>query len=128
MLGGADASMAGVDARKGQNQQVKTTVSNSNNAIAYMALAFVDDSVPAVELEFAGTTYTPGENLSDPSYPLSRDLHCYTWEGTSKKEAAFLRMIVSGFGQQNFVAPEGYSVLTEERRQQEFENLPETET
>ncbi|WP_415381332.1 PstS family phosphate ABC transporter substrate-binding protein [Halosimplex sp. TS25] len=127
MLGGADASMDGVDARKGQNQQVKTTVSNSNNAIAYMALAFTDDSVPAIELEFDGTTYTPGENLSDPSYPLARDLHCYTWEGTSKKEAAFLRMILSDFGQQNFVEPEGYSKLTDERQQKELDKLPEPE-
>ncbi|WP_123533533.1 PstS family phosphate ABC transporter substrate-binding protein [Halosimplex salinum] len=127
MLGGADAAMDGVDSRKGQNQQVKTTVSNSNNAIAYMALAFVDDSVPAIELEFDGTTYTPGENLSDPSYPLARDLYCYTWQGTSKKEAAFLRMILSDFGQQNFVVPEGYSKLTAERQQAEFDKLPEPE-
>jgi len=127
MLGDSNATMDGVDARKGQNQQVKTTVSNSNNAIAYMALAFVDDSVPALELEFEGTTYTPGENLSDPTYPLARDLHCYTWEGTSKKEAAFLRMIVSDFGQQNFVAPEGYSKLTGERQAEEVEKLPDPE-
>ncbi|MFC7139164.1 PstS family phosphate ABC transporter substrate-binding protein [Halosimplex aquaticum] len=125
MLGDPNASMEGVDARKGQNQQVKTTVSNSNNAIAYMALAFVDESVPAIELEFDGKTYTPGENLSDPSYPLARDLHCYTWEGTSKKEAAFLRMILSDFGQTNFVEPEGYSKLTDERQQTEIEKLAE---
>jgi phosphate transport system substrate-binding protein len=127
MLGDADASMAGVDARKGQNQQVKTTVSNSNNAIAYIALAFVDDSVPAVELAFEDTVYVPGDNLSDPSYPLARDLHCYTWEGTSKREAAFLRMVLSDFGQQNFVVPEGYSKLTDERQQAEFATLPEPE-
>ena len=127
MLGDPNAPMS-VDARKGQNQQVKTTVANSNNAIAYMALAFVDDSVPAVELEFDGTTYTPGENLSDPSYPLARDLHCYTWDGTSKKEAAFLRMILSDFGQQNFVVPEGYSRLTDDRQTEQFDVLPEPET
>jgi len=128
MLGDPNASMPGIDARKGQNQQVKTTVSNSNNAIAYMALAFTDDSVPAVELTFDGTTYVPGENLSDKSYPLSRDLHCYTWEGTSKKEAAFLRMILSDFGQANFVVPEGYSRLTDERQEAELDKLPEPET
>jgi len=127
MLGDPNAPMS-VDARKGQNQQVKTTVANSNNAIAYMALAFVDDSVPALELEFDGTTYTPGENLSDPSYPLARDLHCYTWDGTSKKEAAFLRMILSDFGQQNFVEPEGYSQLTDDRQTEQFDTLPEPET
>jgi len=128
MLGSANAGMAGVDIRKGQNQQVKTTVSSSNNAIAYMALAFVDDSVPAIELTFDGTTYVPGENLSEKSYPLSRDLHCYTWDGTSKKEAAFLRMILSDFGQKNFVVPEGYSRLTDERQQAQLDKLPEPET
>lgn len=127
LLGGPDASMDGVDGRKGENQQVKTTVQNSNNAIAYMALAFVDDTVPAIELEFEGTTYVPGENLSDPSYPLSRDLHCYTWDGTSRREAAFLRMILSDYGQRNFVETAGYSQLTDERQQAEFDKLPEPE-
>jgi phosphate transport system substrate-binding protein len=128
LLGSSDAPMSGVDARKGQNQQVKNLVSNSDNAIGYMALAFVDDSVPAVTLSFDGTEYVPGENLSDPAYPLSRDLHCYTWDGTSKKEAAFLRMILSDFGQQNFVSPVGYSELTDERQQAEIEKLPDTES
>lgn len=126
LLGGPNASMDGVDVRKGENQQVKNLVSRSNNAIAYMALAFVDDSVPALALEFKDTTYVPGENLSDPSYPLSRDLHCYTWEGTSQMEAAFLRMIISDFGQQNFVKHAGYSMLTDERQEQQFDKLPDT--
>ncbi len=127
MLGDPNASMDGVDVRKGQNQQVKSLVSRSNNAIAYMALAFVDDSVPAISLTFEGTTYTPGENLSDPDYPLSRDLHCYTWDGTSKKEAAFLRMVISDFGQENFAKPAGYSALTDERQEAQLSKLPEPE-
>ncbi|ADQ66404.1 phosphate ABC transporter substrate-binding protein, phot family [Halogeometricum borinquense DSM 11551] len=126
LLGDSEAEMPGVDVRKGQNQQVKTTVSKSNNAIAYMALAFVDDSVPAISLEVGGKTYTRGENLSDPGYPLARDLHCYTYEDTSKREAAFLRMILSDFGQQTFVEPTGYAPLTQERRETELSKLPET--
>lgn len=125
LLGSPDAEMGGVDVRKGQNQQVATVVERSDNAIAYMALAFVSETTPAIALEFEGETYVPGENLSDPDYPLSRDLHCYTWEGTSKKEAAFLRMILSEFGQQRFVKPEGYAALTDERRQNQLDALPE---
>jgi len=126
MLGDSDAEMV-VDARKGQNQQVKNLVSNSDNAIAYMALAFTTDDVPAISLTFEGTEYTPGENLADPSYPLSRDLHCYTYEGTSDREAAFLRMIMSDFGQQKFVAPAGYSMLTDERQEEQLNALPDTD-
>ncbi|UPW00009.1 PstS family phosphate ABC transporter substrate-binding protein [Halorussus gelatinilyticus] len=127
MLGGPNAKMPGVDVRKGQNQQVKTVVSKSDNAIAYMALAFVDSEVPAVSLSFDGTVYKPGENLADENYPLSRDLHCYTYEGTSKKEASFLRMIISDFGQQNYVETQGYATLTDERRKKQLDNLPDTE-
>jgi phosphate transport system substrate-binding protein len=128
LLGGPNASMSGVDVRKGQNQQVKTLVSNSDNAIAYMALAFVDqNNAPAISLTFDGTTYVPGENLSDPNYPLSRDLHCYTYEGTSRREAAFLHMIISDFGQEKFVRSNGYSVLTDDRQQAQLDKLPDTE-
>ncbi|MFB6201263.1 MAG: PstS family phosphate ABC transporter substrate-binding protein [Halorhabdus sp.] len=126
MLGSANASMDGVDVRRGQNQQVKNTVANSNNAIGYMALAFVDqESAPAIALSFEGQVYRPGENLAERSYPLSRDLHCYTWEGTSNMEAAFLHMIISEFGQQNFVKHAGYAMLTDERRAEELAKLPD---
>jgi phosphate transport system substrate-binding protein len=113
------------DIRKGQNQQVATLVRNSDNAIAYMALAFVGNGVKAISLELDGKTYEPGKNLSDKGYPLSRDLHCYTWEDTSKKEAAFLRMIVSEYGQKMFVEPNNYFVLSQERREEELSKLPE---
>ncbi|WP_382209061.1 PstS family phosphate ABC transporter substrate-binding protein [Halorussus caseinilyticus] len=125
MLGGPDASMSGVDVRKGQNQQVKTIVSRSNNAVAYMALAFVTDEVAAVKLEFDGKVYEPGKNLADENYPLSRDLHCYTYDGTSEMEAAFLRMLVSEFGQESFVKPSGYAKLTQKRRENQLGKLPD---
>ena len=126
MLGSANAKMPGVDVRKGQNQQVKTLVSKSDNAIAYMALAFVTSETPAIKLSFDGKVYEPGKNLADENYPLSRDLHCYTYEGTSKKEAAYLRMIISQFGQENFVKSAGYATLTDKRQKEELEKLPNT--
>ena len=127
LLGGPNAEMPGVDIRRGQNQQVKATVTRSDNALAYMALAFVDqEEAPAIALEFEGTTYVPGENLSDPGYPLARDLHCYSWDGTSAKEAPFLHMLVSDFGQQNFVAYAGYSKLTQERQENQLAKLQQS--
>jgi len=126
MLGDPEAEM-NVDVRKGQNQKVKSLVEKSDNAIAYMALAFVGGDVETITLSFDGTEYVPGENLADEDYPLSRDLHCYTWEGTSKKEAAFLRLMLSDYGQQNFVEPEGYSKLTKERQQKQIDKLPAQE-
>lgn len=125
VLGDPDAAMSGVDVRKGQNQQVKTLVENTDNAIAYLALAFVDsESVPSVALEIEGKTYEYGKNLAENGYPLARDLHAYTYEGTSKKEAAFLDMIVSDYGQENFVKTANYVPLTDERQKKEREKLP----
>jgi phosphate transport system substrate-binding protein len=49
----------------------------------------------------------------------------YTWQGTSMKEAAFINMILSDFGQDLFVAPNNYFTLGERRRQEELDKLPE---
>lgn len=125
LFGNPNAPIPGVDIRKSQNQQVKKIVKMSDNAIAYMALAFVDESVPAITLVFNGKKYVPGKNLAAGGYPLARDLHCYTWTGTSKMEAAFLRMIISDFGQENFVKAVGYSTLTDEQQQKQLEKLPD---
>ncbi len=127
VLGDVNASMDGTDVRKGQNQQVKTLVANSDNAIAYIALAFVEDggTVPPIALEIDGTTYEYGKNLAAREYPLARDLHCYTYEGTSKKEAAFINMVLSDFGQQTFVESNNYVALTDDRQAEEREKLPE---
>ncbi|MFC6836963.1 PstS family phosphate ABC transporter substrate-binding protein [Halomarina ordinaria] len=125
VLGDPDAEMPGTDVRQGQNQQVATLVQESNNAIAYIALAFVDEeTVPPIGLEIDGTTYTYGENLGTLEYPLSRALHCYTWDGTSNKEAAFIRMILSDYGQTMFVEPNNYLPLEEETRQEQLDALP----
>jgi len=126
LLGDSEASMPGVDVRQGQNQQVQTTLANSDNAIAYLALAFVDQNRnPAISLELDGTTYTLGENLGSKDYPLSRELHCYTYEGTSKKEAAFINMLLSEFGQLHFVQPNDYFMLPPEEREEQRAKLPE---
>lgn len=126
VLGDPDAEMPGTDVRQGQNQQVATLVQESNNAIAYIALAFVDEeTLPPVGLTIDGTTYTYGENLGTLDYPLSRALHTYTWDGTSNKEAAFIRMILHDYGQTMFVEPNNYLRLEESYRQEQLDALPE---
>jgi phosphate transport system substrate-binding protein len=127
LLGDPDAAMPGTDGRYGQNQQLQTAVANSDNAIAYIALAFVqpEGQVPPIALELDGTVYELGKNLGAKEYPLSRDLHCYTWDGTSKKESAFLRMLLSEYGQKNFVEPNNYFKLPPNRREEERAKLAE---
>ncbi|WP_222918179.1 substrate-binding domain-containing protein [Natrinema sp. SYSU A 869] len=123
VLGDPNADME-VDARKGENQQVQTVLENSDNAIGYAGLAFISDGAPMVNLVIDGTEYTR-EKMADESYPLARDLHCYTWEDTSEKEAAFLRMILHDYGQENFVENADYLGLTDERQQSQLDKLPE---
>ncbi|MFW6321314.1 MAG: PstS family phosphate ABC transporter substrate-binding protein [Halohasta sp.] len=126
VLGDPDASMDGVDSRRGENQQVQTDVSNADNAIAYIALAFVEeDTTPAIDLEIDGEMFEYPDDFGSLDYPLSRALHTYTWDGTSNKEAAFIRMLLSDYGQEMFVEAADYLPLTDERREEEIDKLPE---
>lgn len=114
-----------VDQRFGQNQQVATAIQNANNAISYIALAFVDHpGVSPVGLNVDGTLYEYGNNLGAKGYPLSRDLHMYTYDGTSTREAAFLRLILSEYGQATFVEPANYFRLPSDRQQRQLAKLP----
>jgi len=119
-----------VDNRFGQNQRLAQAIAQADNAISYLALAFIGtNGLAPVALEWEGTTYAyqDDENgLDSKPYPLSRDLHAYTWEGTSEKEAAFLRMTLSDFGQDTFVKPNNYFALGERRQEEQLAKLPET--
>ncbi|WP_136589429.1 PstS family phosphate ABC transporter substrate-binding protein [Salinigranum halophilum] len=122
MLGDADAPMD-VDTRQGQNQQVAQLVQQNEGAIAYMALAFTSESVQPIAIDFEGTVYEPdrdAENtIFDSSYPLNRDLHMYTLieednpggGGRDLREAAFINMFLTQFGQATFVEQNNYIPL-----------------
>ena len=115
--------------RYGQNQRLAQAIAQADNAISYLALAFLDtEGVTPVALEWEGTTYEYDDDqngLDSKSYPLSRDLHMYTWKGTSKKEGAFINMILSQFGQETFVAPNNYFTLGKRRLEEERAKLPD---
>lgn len=115
--------------RYGQNQRLAQAIAQADNAISYLALAFLGtEGVTPIALEWEGTTYKykdPQNGLDSKAYPLSRDLHMYTWEGTSKKEAAFINMILSKFGQETFVAPNNYFTLGKRRLEEQRAKLPD---
>jgi phosphate transport system substrate-binding protein len=124
VYGDPEASIS-PDQRYGQNQQLQQAVSQSDNAIAYIALAFVEPEggTPPLDLVIDGTTYSYGENLGAQEYPLSRDLHAYTWEDTSRKEACFINFLLSDFGQEIFVAGNNYFKLPQDRLETQREKV-----
>ncbi|WP_226022108.1 PstS family phosphate ABC transporter substrate-binding protein [Halomicrobium salinisoli] len=124
VYGDPEASIS-PDQRYGQNQQLQQAVSQADNAIAYIALAFVepDGATPPIGLEIDGTLYEYGENLGAQEYPLSRDLHAYTWQDTSRKEAAFVNFLLSDFGQEVFVRGNDYFALPDDRLQTQREKV-----
>ena len=134
MLGDADAPME-VDTRFGQNQQVQQVLQDNDNAIGYMALAFSGSGIQAIAIDFEGTVFRPdpdAENtIFDSEYPLNRDLHMYTRideetpEGTDMREAAFLNMFLTEFGQKTFVEDVNYITLPTSDIEAEREKLPE---
>jgi len=115
--------------RYGQNQRLAEAIAQADNAISYLALAFIDtDGLAPIALEWEGTTYAYQDDqngLDSTEYPLSRDLHCYTWEGTSMKEAAVINMVLDDFGQETFVGPNNYFMLGGRRQQEELDKLPD---
>jgi len=118
----------------GQNQQVQQVLQDNDNAIGYMALAFSGSGIQAIGIEFEGTLFEPdadAENtIFDSEYPLNRDLHMYTRinedtpEGTDMREAAFLNMFLTEFGQQTFVEDVNYITLPTSDIEAEREKLP----
>ncbi|MFB6291400.1 MAG: PstS family phosphate ABC transporter substrate-binding protein [Candidatus Bipolaricaulia bacterium] len=117
------AGLDGVDIRQGQNQMVKQTLVRSDNAIGYPGVNFISDGNPAIKVIWDdGNTYS----IEDQGWPLGRPLYMYTWKGTSKREAAFLRMILSDFGQDVFVSKgTDYFKLSEKDQAEQLEKLPD---
>jgi phosphate transport system substrate-binding protein len=118
-----------VDNRYGQNQRLAQAIAQADNAISYLALAFLDtDGVEPISLEWEGTTYKyqdPQNGLDSKSYPLSRDLHMYSWDGTDRREASAVNLMLHPFGQETFVAPNNYFMLGERRLEEQRAKLPD---
>jgi len=128
VFGDPDAATT-VDNRYKQNQRLAVAVAEADDAISYLARAFIDiDGLTPIGLQWDGTTYAyrnDQHGLDAPEYPLSRDLHMYTWDGTTEREAAFVNMVLSDFGQDTFVAESNYFRLSATRREAQRNKLPD---
>ena len=94
--------------QKPSNGAVKTTVSQTPDAIGYIGLGYIDNSVKALRVD----GILPSENsVIDGSYPISRNLYMITDgepEGLAKE---FIDFVLSAEGQQ-LVSEEGFIMLS----------------
>ena len=81
-----------------------TTVSGDDNAIGYISLGSLDDSVKAVKIDGAEASV---ENVANDTYKVSRPFNIITGEEVSETAQDFINFIMSADGQQ-IVEDNGY--------------------
>lgn len=81
-----------------------TTVSGDENAIGYISLGSLDDTVKAVKIDGAEATV---ENVADGTYKVSRPFNIITGEEVSGAAQDFIDFIMSADGQQ-IIEDNGY--------------------
>ena len=81
-----------------------TTVAGDENAIGYISLGSLDDTVKAVKIDGAEATV---ENVSDGSYKVSRPFNIVTGDSVSDAAQDFINYIMSADGQQ-IIEDNGY--------------------
>lgn len=81
-----------------------TTVAGDENAIGYISLGSLNDTVKAVKIDGAEAT---AENVSDGTYKVSRPFNIVTGEEASDAAQDFINYIMSADGQQ-IVEDNGY--------------------
>jgi len=79
------------------NGQVRTTVSTTPNAIAYLSFGFLDDSTNPVPIDGAKPSVA---NVKNDSYPIFRPLNMLTNGEPGDLAQAFLDFILSDAGQE----------------------------
>ena len=90
--------------QKPSNGAVKTTVSQTPDAIGYIGLGYVDDTVNMVKVDGVVASES---TILDGSYSVSRNLYMITNGDPSGLAKAFIDFILSAEGQE-FVAEEGF--------------------
>lgn len=81
-----------------------TTVAGDENAIGYISLGSLDDTVKAVKIDGAEASV---ENVSDGSYKVSRPFNIITGDSVSDAAQDFINYIMSADGQQ-IIEDNGY--------------------
>lgn len=97
VMGSEEAETPGVTTYHGSNAEVKTAVTNSDKAIGYVGMNYVEGgALRAVAYE---GVMPSAETIKDGSYPLSRALNLYTFGEPSPAAEKFIDFVLSDEGQ-----------------------------
>jgi phosphate transport system substrate-binding protein len=96
------------------NGQVRTTVAETPDTIAYVSFGFIDDSISTVAIDNVDPTVA---NVKNGSYPIFRPLNMLTNGAPSALAQAFLDYILSDAGQA--IVAEDYITVTDEEVMEE---------
>lgn len=91
------AETPGVNTVAGSNAEIKTAITNGDNAIGYLGFSYAQDGKVGV-IALDGTVPTE-ETIKDGSYELNRKLYFYTFGGPSSGAQAFIDFVTGSEGQ-----------------------------
>lgn len=104
----ADRDYAPAALKKGSNKDVGQTVAQTESAIGYIGLGYIDDTIKTVAVGSGGEAVEPThENVQDGSYPVARKLYMYTNGEPTGTIADFLEWGMTEAGQ-SLVEEEGF--------------------
>jgi len=92
------AETPGVNTVAGSNAEIKTAITNSDNAIGYLGFSYVQDNAAGV-IALDGVLPTE-ETIKDGSYELNRKLYFYTFGEPDRGAQAFIDFVIGSQGQQ----------------------------
>lgn len=99
-----EAETPGVMTFVGSNAEMKTAVTNSEQAIGYMGLGYAQEGVGVLALEGVSPS---ADTIADGSYSLARSLYMYTFGEPSDATLSFMEFILGEDGQA-IVEDEGF--------------------
>ena len=104
MVMGEDALIAATAILQASNGSIRTTVSTTPYAIAYLSFGYLDDTVKSISI---GGVAPTEPNAADGSYPIVRPLNMLTNGEPAGLVKTFLDFILSEAGQK-LVVEDGY--------------------
>jgi len=96
VMGSEEAETPGVITNHGSNAEVKTVVTNSDKAIAYLGLNYAaGEKLHAVAYDGVEPS---AKTIRDGTYPLARELYMYSWGEPSEGAQKFLNFVTGEEG------------------------------
>ncbi|MDD1728809.1 MAG: phosphate ABC transporter substrate-binding protein [Methanospirillum sp.] len=96
---------------KNSNGAVKQTIEQTPNAIGYVGLGYIDQTIHAVPISVNGTLTVPSiETVKKGTYPLSRPLHLLTKGQPTGDAAKFIAFLETAEGQK-IITEEGFITI-----------------